>query len=287
MLSSLWKYVWAERQTRNYREAFLSVVAFVSLLMAGVAFWPANTAASDGYKSRLLAEWSARKEFLSNCEEHNWPSPSCDMAKGIQLEPPPNFDRSEWKRYHIRNWSTPHLQWVDDNVAKTHDVSSNTLVMLLWQNVQSQHQRMPYIILVIRPISESAPSRPSRPSFQWSLHFCTRIAFHPHVDSGFESITPERFEKPIAVYIFRNTENQIRLYPCPFLSNIKIWSDSAVSKVDSSQQSLMHDCIRKASAHLLKHRLYANFFNMSRRFMSYALETDSGNRVASYLLKGL
>ena len=68
-LNTFWKYVWNEIRIRKHREAFLSVVSFVALVMAGVTFWPAITAASDGYKSRLLTEWSVRKEFISNCKE--------------------------------------------------------------------------------------------------------------------------------------------------------------------------------------------------------------------------
>lgn len=54
---------WEERKLKNYKEA----IAFTALLMAGLALWPALTAASDGHKSEVLAEWAARKDILSDC----------------------------------------------------------------------------------------------------------------------------------------------------------------------------------------------------------------------------
>ncbi|KAK6826069.1 hypothetical protein PG987_013563 [Apiospora arundinis] len=420
MLSTLWRYMWEERQAQNYRETFVSLVAFASLIMAGVAFWPANTAASDGYKSRLLAEWSARKEFLSNCEAHNWPSPSCDAAKDIQLEAPPNFDRSEWKRYLIRDWSALRPQLADDDIAQLDDVSSNTLAMLLWyppilshrneslrsgtvyipsnrphattsgadvipsqglhlrrgqaaqfngeiqdirqsdlaewnipsvlgeskgtgfveihdtqdavpvptfdlspcevdsdqvssvktvgrayhsipvkvldtlrsytpmhhipknpsflrggaatlfgdqaqaiigdletpsraqlsplteerqyraqeskyvasldkQDTHSQHQHQSYTVLVLRPVSDAVPSRPRGASLQWSLHSITAIRFQPLSSDGFESMMPDSFERPLAVYIFYDTGYQLQFNSYLLSPTIEIWSKSELN----------------------------------------------------------
>ncbi|KAK8039895.1 hypothetical protein PG993_008306 [Apiospora rasikravindrae] len=113
------KALWKEgRKLQKYQETSVSVIAFAALLMAGVALWPTITAASDGHKSELLAEWAARKDFLSNCEEHNWPSPTCDTARKMQLEAPPNFDHSGWKRYVTPDWTNHNTSSFYDNIAQ-------------------------------------------------------------------------------------------------------------------------------------------------------------------------
>ncbi|KAK8009200.1 hypothetical protein PG991_011751 [Apiospora marii] len=126
-----WKVIWKDFHLRDYRETFVSVVAFAALVMAGVTLWPTITSTNDGRKSEQLAEWTARKDFLSNCEEHNWPSPSCDTARSMQLEAPPNFDRSGWKRYLTPDWGSTIPQLYADEYAAQHNSTSFHLLVTL------------------------------------------------------------------------------------------------------------------------------------------------------------
>lgn len=65
--------------------------------------------------------------------QNNWPSPSCDIARDKQLEAPPNFDRSEWKRHFSRDWGAFHPRFADDNaIQANYDIPSNMLVTLWW-----------------------------------------------------------------------------------------------------------------------------------------------------------
>ncbi|KAK7987429.1 hypothetical protein PG989_007744 [Apiospora arundinis] len=75
--------------------SMLKAATILSLLFTAVSIWPSISAASDGRTSKLIAEWTARKDFIENCEAHNWSSAACERSKGIQLDAPPNLDRTQ------------------------------------------------------------------------------------------------------------------------------------------------------------------------------------------------
>ncbi|KAK8019071.1 hypothetical protein PG990_004209 [Apiospora arundinis] len=52
-------------------ELVLKAATLLALLITGISMWPSMLAASDGHKSELLAEWTARKDFIENCEAPN------------------------------------------------------------------------------------------------------------------------------------------------------------------------------------------------------------------------
>ncbi|KAK6866286.1 hypothetical protein PG995_002814 [Apiospora arundinis] len=52
----------------NKVEAVLKAATILSLLFTAVSIWPSISAASDGRMSKLIAEWTARKDFIENCE---------------------------------------------------------------------------------------------------------------------------------------------------------------------------------------------------------------------------
>lgn len=112
---------WASLRSfsRAKGDIILKLIAVITFVITVVAFWSGITSASDGHKSELIAEWTARKDFIeafeavSTCTDlsyllclhisfgvkHDWSTPACERAKGTQLDAPPNFYRTDWKRY--------------------------------------------------------------------------------------------------------------------------------------------------------------------------------------------
>jgi hypothetical protein len=43
-------------------------IVLLSLVIAGVALWPAIAGAKDGKEATLLAQWTAKKDFFELCE---------------------------------------------------------------------------------------------------------------------------------------------------------------------------------------------------------------------------
>ncbi|KAK8126839.1 uncharacterized protein PG998_002598 [Apiospora kogelbergensis] len=83
-------------------EIILGTATVLALFITAISMWPTISAATDGRKAELIAEWTARKDFFETCETHNWTLAACEKAKGMQLEAPPNFDRTLWKRLFER-----------------------------------------------------------------------------------------------------------------------------------------------------------------------------------------
>ncbi|KAI0828750.1 hypothetical protein F5Y06DRAFT_283009 [Hypoxylon sp. FL0890] len=75
-----------------------TVLGILSLIIACIALWPSVTAANDGHHAERLAEWTARKDFLEICEQHNWTGSDCEMSQGEEIGAPPDFHRTDWKR---------------------------------------------------------------------------------------------------------------------------------------------------------------------------------------------
>ncbi|KAI1407671.1 hypothetical protein F5Y13DRAFT_174377 [Hypoxylon sp. FL1857] len=78
------------------------ILGALSFIIACVGFWPATTATSDGHHAELLAEWTARKDFLETCEHRNWTGADCEMSRGEEIGAPPNFYGTDWKRHANR-----------------------------------------------------------------------------------------------------------------------------------------------------------------------------------------
>ncbi|KAK8026385.1 hypothetical protein PG991_003441 [Apiospora marii] len=52
----------------------LKVAAILSFVITAVLVWPSISSASDGHKAAMIAEWTARKDFLENCEAVSIPA---------------------------------------------------------------------------------------------------------------------------------------------------------------------------------------------------------------------
>ncbi|KAK6843855.1 ankyrin [Apiospora arundinis] len=91
--------------------SMLKAATILSLLFTAVSIWPSISAASDGRTSKLIAEWTARKDFIENCEAHNWSSAACERSKGIQLDAPPNLDRKTSQKASGVSPGSPILIW--------------------------------------------------------------------------------------------------------------------------------------------------------------------------------
>ncbi|KAK8872606.1 hypothetical protein PGQ11_003120 [Apiospora arundinis] len=128
----------------------LKAATILSLLFTAVSIWPSISAASDGRTSKLIAEWTARKDFIENCEAHNWSSAACERSKGIQLDAPPNLDRSRWKR---------HLE-TDNLLSLITSTGVIALHPLLWIPISSSLLFIQMRRLVIRGSSQRPESSP-------------------------------------------------------------------------------------------------------------------------------
>ncbi|KAK8115356.1 hypothetical protein PG999_007425 [Apiospora kogelbergensis] len=58
------------------------LATILGLLFAALTIWPGYSSANDGHKAELIAEWTARKDFIEACEtlatkskEYNWMPP--------------------------------------------------------------------------------------------------------------------------------------------------------------------------------------------------------------------
>ncbi|KAK8115357.1 hypothetical protein PG999_007426 [Apiospora kogelbergensis] len=54
--------------SNTWGDFFLKLITFLAFLIAAVAVWPSISSASDGHKAELIAEWTARKDFMESCE---------------------------------------------------------------------------------------------------------------------------------------------------------------------------------------------------------------------------
>ncbi|KAK8041730.1 hypothetical protein PG993_006253 [Apiospora rasikravindrae] len=63
---SLWSAL--DRLWDGWRNRILAVIAVLGFLLTVLAIWPSISAASDGHRALLLAEWTARKDFIEACE---------------------------------------------------------------------------------------------------------------------------------------------------------------------------------------------------------------------------
>ncbi|RYP23569.1 hypothetical protein DL765_001083 [Monosporascus sp. GIB2] len=80
-------------------EVMTKTLAIIAIIVACFALWPTFSSAKDGRKATLIAEWTAKKDFLEFCQSINYKDSGCDKAKGVSLGPPPNFSGSDWKRF--------------------------------------------------------------------------------------------------------------------------------------------------------------------------------------------
>ncbi|KAK0672619.1 hypothetical protein QBC41DRAFT_20135 [Cercophora samala] len=69
----------------------LKVLSLTSLLITILALWQTILSSADAKRNTLLAEWSAKKEFLAFCEAHAWKDSDCQDARNVTLEPPPGL----------------------------------------------------------------------------------------------------------------------------------------------------------------------------------------------------
>ncbi|RYP48351.1 hypothetical protein DL769_011210 [Monosporascus sp. CRB-8-3] len=79
-------------------EVMTKALAIIGIIVACFALWPTFSSAKDGRKATLIAEWTAKKDFLEFCQSINYKDSGCDEAKGVSLGPPPNFSGRDWKR---------------------------------------------------------------------------------------------------------------------------------------------------------------------------------------------
>ncbi|KAK7908795.1 serine/threonine protein kinase [Apiospora marii] len=111
-------HVWEDLTVAKICNVLFMVVALLGFPLTAIAIWPSFLAASDGHKAEQIAEWTAKKDFIEACEARDWSTVACENAKGMQLEAPPIFDRSDWKRYSKRHHEKTH-SWPNTPFTET------------------------------------------------------------------------------------------------------------------------------------------------------------------------
>ncbi|KAK1753140.1 hypothetical protein QBC47DRAFT_53113 [Echria macrotheca] len=73
------------------------VVGIGGFVLACVALWATMNATGDGRKAEILAEWTAKKDFIEFCQTAGYESSACASARNMTLDPPPVFGKRGWR----------------------------------------------------------------------------------------------------------------------------------------------------------------------------------------------
>ncbi|KAM7186190.1 hypothetical protein V8F33_011956 [Rhypophila sp. PSN 637] len=81
------------RLTEGNGTSLTRLFAAAGFGLACLGLWPTITAMRDARKAQLLAEWTAKKDFLEFCESKEYDASGCDVASDTALGPPPGFGK--------------------------------------------------------------------------------------------------------------------------------------------------------------------------------------------------
>ncbi|KAK8019139.1 hypothetical protein PG990_004277 [Apiospora arundinis] len=49
-------------------DVLLKLITVLAFLVTAIAMWPSISSANDGHRAELIAEWTARKDFIESCQ---------------------------------------------------------------------------------------------------------------------------------------------------------------------------------------------------------------------------
>ncbi|KAK0644600.1 hypothetical protein B0T16DRAFT_199062 [Cercophora newfieldiana] len=96
-----------ENSRKPWKPSMATVLGTGGFVIACVALWSTIAATNDGRKAKLLAEWTAKKDFLEFCQTTEYASASCKATQNMTLDPPPGFNRRSWRySFHTDSFRT-------------------------------------------------------------------------------------------------------------------------------------------------------------------------------------